>query len=120
MKSLRGFLVILLSLMLGNLITTLTKLPIPGSIFGMLILFLLLISKLVKLETVSDASSLLISLMMMLFIPGAVNLMNVYEKFSGVIPQLLIIVIVTTLLILTVSSLTADKLISNKEKKGEK
>jgi len=116
MKGMKGFLVILVSLLLGNFITAFTKLPIPGSILGMLILFILLSKKVVKVETVDPAAGLLISIMMILFIPGIVNLMNVYEKFQGVIPQLIIIVVGTTLLIMATTSIVADRIIKAKNK----
>jgi holin-like protein len=120
MKAMRGLLVILVSLMLGNLITALTKLPIPGSIFGMLILLLLLQSKIVKLETVDPAAGGLISVMTMLLVPGAVNLMNIYEKLDGVIIQVLLITVVTTGLIMAVTGVVADRIIKVNNRKGEK
>lgn len=116
MKSMKGFFIILASLMLGNLITALTKLPIPGSIFGMVILLILLLTKAVKLETVEPVANLLILIMMILFIPGTVNLMNVYDKFAGVIPQLLVITILTTLIIMAVTALVTDRIIESRKK----
>jgi len=119
MKAMKGFFIILFSLMVGNLITALTKLPIPGSIFGMLILLILLETKVVKLETVDPAAGFLISVMIMLFVPGGVNLMNVYDKFDGVIFQVFAIVIVTTIVVMAVTGLVADQILNAKNKKGK-
>ncbi len=119
MKALKGFSIILISLMVGNLITALTKLPIPGSIFGMLILLILLQSKAVKLETVDSPASALLSVMVLLFIPGGVKLMNVYDKFDGVIIQVFAIIIVTTVAVMAVTGIVADQMIKARNKKGK-
>lgn len=117
MESLNGFFIICSTLMLGNFITYLTKAPIPGSIFGMVILLILLLSKVIKLETVDKPANYLISIMMLLFIPGGVNLMNVYNKFNGIIPQILIILIITTILTICVTAVTADYIIIKRKKR---
>jgi holin-like protein len=120
MKSMKGFFIILFSLIAGNLITALTKLPIPSSIFGMLILLILLETKVVKLETVDPVAGFLLSVMIMLFVPGAVNLMNVYDKLDGVILQVFAIVIVTTVVVMVATGIVADQIINAKNKKGRK
>lgn len=119
MKAMKGFAIILFSLMAGNLITALTKLPIPGSIFGMLILLILLQTKVVKLETVDPAAGALLSVMILLFIPGGVNLLNVYDKFDGVLFQVLAIIIVTTVVVMAMTGIVADRMIKAKTKKGK-
>ena len=119
MKAMKGFFIILMSLMAGNLIAALTKLPIPGSIIGMLILLILLQTKIVKVETVDHAASALISAMVLFFIPGGVNLMNVYDMFDGVIVQVLAILVVTTILVIAVTGTVADQIIKVKRKKGK-
>lgn len=115
MSHLRGFLIILLSALAGNIISSVSGLSVPGSIFGMLILLVLLLTKVVKLETVEPSASLLISLMIVMFIPSTVNLMNVYDKFLNMLPQVLIIGIVSTIITIGVSAWTIDKLLSKKE-----
>ena len=96
MEKIKGFLLILLCLFAGNLLLSLTGLPVPGSIFGMIILLALLLTKAVRLETVEPAANLLISLMMIMILPGGVDLMNTFGKFAGIIPQLLIVSLLST------------------------
>ncbi|WP_147535200.1 CidA/LrgA family protein [Bacillus marasmi] len=61
---------------LGYFLVSSFDLPIPGSVIGMIILFLLLITGVVKLTWIDDASSLLIKHLAFFFIPIAVGLMN--------------------------------------------
>ncbi len=120
MDKVKGFLVILLCLFAGNLITFLTGLPMPGSIFGMIILLALLLGKAVKLELVEPAANLLISLMLIMILPGGVDLMNTFGKFAGVIPQLLIVAVLSTMLVIASSAWTTQAVARLREKrKGE-
>lgn len=121
MARLKGFLIILLCNLAGNLVITLIGLPFPGSVLGMLLLLGLLLGRAVKLETVESTANLLISLMMLFILPGAVNMMNVFDKFTGIIVQLLVIATAASVLTLISSALVADKLalLINRDKKTE-
>lgn len=119
MKGLLGLAVILLSLFLGNLITALTGLPIPGAVFGMLILLVLLMSGIVRLELVEKPAALLIALMPLMFVPGGVNLMNLVHEFLPYLLPLVLILVATTILVIMVTGKTADLLIVFKSRKGE-
>ena len=110
MERLKGFLIILLCNFAGNLFVTLTGLPMPGSVFGLILLLLQLLSKAVKLETVEPSARLLISLLMIFILPGGVKLMTNFDKFTGIVPQLLIVAVLSTLLALLSSAFTAEKL----------
>lgn len=115
MKELKGFLIILGCLFIGNILSELLTISIPGSILGMILLLLLLVLNIVKLEQVEKTASYLLSIMLVMFIPGAVNLMNVFHKFDNVLLRVVLIVIVSTVLILALTSLSIDKLIGEKK-----
>ena len=61
---------------LGNQITVITRLPIPGTVFGMVLLFLLLLCGIVKLSYIQEAADFLLRHMVFFFIPIAVGLMD--------------------------------------------
>lgn len=61
---------------LGNQITGITGLPIPGTVFGMVLLFCLLLSGIVKLSYIQEAADFLLKHMLFFFIPVAVGLMD--------------------------------------------
>lgn len=69
------------------------NLPIPGNVIGMVMLFLLLLTGVVKLNWIEDASSLLIKHLAFFFIPIAVGLMNFGPLFLKSGLSLLIVVI---------------------------
>ncbi|MEL7634021.1 CidA/LrgA family protein [Sporomusa paucivorans] len=61
---------------LGNQITVITGLPIPGTVFGMVLLFLLLLCGIIKLSYIQEAADFLLKHMLFFFIPIAVGLMD--------------------------------------------
>lgn len=60
----------------GYFVVEMFKLPIPGNVLGMALLFILLSTGLVSLKWVEKASSVLIKHLAFFFIPIAVGLMN--------------------------------------------
>lgn len=71
---------------LGYLLAETFHLPVPGSVIGMVMLFILLMTGVIKLSWIEDASGLLIKHLAFFFIPIAVGLMNFGSLFlkSGI------------------------------------
>ncbi|MGL5512755.1 MAG: CidA/LrgA family protein [Sporomusa sp.] len=61
---------------LGTQISVVTGLPIPGTVFGVILLFVLLLCGIIKLQYIEDAADFLLRHMLFFFIPIAVGLMN--------------------------------------------
>ena len=61
---------------LGNQITAVTGLPIPGTVFGMVLLFGLLACGVLKLSYIQETADFLLKHMLFFFIPVAVGLMD--------------------------------------------
>ena len=70
-----SFAIILAALAVGKGISALLPFAFPGSILGMLLLFLLLNFQLIKLHWVLPAGGLLLRHMALLFVPVAVGLL---------------------------------------------
>ena len=99
MKYINQFLIILLISFWGEILTCLLPLPIPASIYGMIILFLGLMTKVIKLESVKETGKFLIEIMPIMFIPAGVGLMT---PWGGLQPILLPVSIITAVTIITV------------------
>ncbi|HEY7866682.1 MAG TPA: CidA/LrgA family protein, partial [Psychromonas sp.] len=72
----RGFLIILLFLSIGKLMSSYLPFAFPGSILGLILLFCSLNLRLVKVEWIMMSGSLLLKYMAILFIPIGVGLIN--------------------------------------------
>lgn len=89
---------------LGEMFQSFYKLPIPGSIIGMLLLFGLLSTKLVKSEWFFKGSSLLLAHLPLLFIPATVGVIDYLNLFKGSGLTTLFIVIFSTILVMISSA----------------
>lgn len=96
LKYLKQFLIILLISFIGEMLKAALPLPVPASIYGMVILFVCLVSGIIKLEAVRDAGKFLIEIMPVMFIPAGVGLMSSW----GVLRPLLVPAVVITVVVL--------------------
>ena len=71
---------------LGYFIVDFLHLPIPGNVMGLIILFILLVTNVIPIHWIEQASSLLIKHLAFFFIPIAVGLMALGAVFlnSGI------------------------------------
>lgn len=122
MEYIKQFLIILAISFIGEICRFILPFPIPGSIYGMILLFLLLIKGRVKISQINDVSKFLLNIMPILFIPSAVGIMTKVEDFINIWWQIIIITIVTTVIVMVVSGLVTQRIIrkSKEKKKNEK
>ena len=111
MKYLKQFSIIALIALAGETFNYLLPLPIPASIYGIVILLILLMSGMLKVDQVKDVSSFLIEIMPVMFIPAAVGLL---ESFGLLMPSLAayaVIIFVSTVAVMAVSGLVTQTVI---------
>ena len=72
MKYIKQILIILTISFVGELLKQLLPLPVPASIYGMVILFVLLLTKVIKLEAVKEVGDFMIEIMPVMFIPDGI------------------------------------------------
>ena len=120
MKYIKQFLIIVLVSFLGELLNYLIPLPIPGSIYGMIIMFIILCSGIIKLDQIKTTAKLLLTLMPIMFIPSAVGIMSQVELLQSVWLEILIITIVTTIVVMVVSGIVTQLIIRIRKKRKDK
>lgn len=101
----------------GELLHTVVPLPVPGSIYGLIIMFVLLMTGIVKLSDVKSVGDFLISLMPIMFVAPAAGLITSFDSYRGFIVPMAAVVLITTPLTMIVTGKTADALIRVEEKK---
>lgn len=110
LKILRAFLYIFLFLGLGELIVYFIKIPIPGNIVGMVLIFVALKLKWIKLETVKPASDKLINYMMLFFVPFGVGLLSYFDFIRSYWIILSVVAGLSTLITLYITAIVQQKL----------
>lgn len=103
MKYLKQFLVILVITFTGEILNYFIPLPVPASIYGLIILLAALISGVVKLDMVKDTAVFLIEIMPLMFIPAAVGLMDSWSILRPIWIQVSVIIVVSTVLVMVFS-----------------
>lgn len=119
MKYIRQFLLILFLSFLGEILKTLIPLPVPASIYGLLLLLGALLTHVIPLEAVKDTAVFLIEIMPLMFIPAAVGLLESWDALSGVFIQVMAATVVSTVLVMGVSGAVTQFMIRrDRGKKG--
>ena len=103
--------------LVGELLSFLIPLPVPGSIYGLLLMLLLLVTKLIKLRQVKAVANWLISLMPVMFVGPTVGLMTSYESYKSFLIPVIVICIVTTIITMAVTGVSAQLLMFKHNKK---
>lgn len=116
MKLFRQLLIILGINLAGEIISHLLKLPLPGSIVGLLLLLVLLTTGIVREKQIAETADFLLNNMGFFFIPAGVSIMISHQALKGNYLQTLFIILVSTLLVITISSLATQFLIKRKHK----
>ncbi|MFP3725061.1 CidA/LrgA family holin-like protein [Priestia filamentosa] len=89
----------------STFIASFFHLPIPGSIVGMLILFLLLQFKLIQAKWVSEGANWLLSYLSLLFVPATVGIIDYLSFFASKGILTIFIVIISTFLVMMTAGL---------------
>lgn len=117
MKYINQLLIIFLISFIGELLNYFIPLPIPSSIYGMILMFILLCIGVIKLDHVKEVSKFLIDIMPMLFIPSAVGIIAQVDKLKSIWFQVIIITIATTVITMVVTGLMSQLIIQIKKRK---
>ena len=111
MKFLRQFMIILLLSFLGEVLKMFIPLPIPASVYGLVLMLVCLMTGVLKTSQVKDAAFFLIEIMPVMFIPAAAGLIDSWGILQPVIIPLGIITVVTTVFVMVVTGLVTQGII---------
>ena len=103
----------LISSLLSNIIT------MPGTIIGMIILFLLLQFKIMKEETIKDVADFLLGNMAIFFVPAGVSLINSLGLITENMLVLLLSGTVATIIIMIVTGKIVEIMNNKKDISSE-
>lgn len=99
-----------------NVLVRWLHLPVPGSIIGIALVFILLQTKVIKLEWVELGGNWLLAELLLFFIPSAVGIMNYIPMLEHDGVRIVVIVILSTILVMVSSGLLAGTMAKRKER----
>lgn len=102
---------------MGIIISKTLKLPIPGTIIGLILFFLLLYYKFIKIEQVENGVNALLLNMTILFMPPTVKILDSVHMLQGQFIKALILIILTTFITMGVTGKIVQFMIELTESK---
>lgn len=118
MKYLKQLLIILAFTFVGEVLHLLIPLPIPASIYGLLLLFLALHTGLLRLKSVHTVGDWMISILPLLFVAPGVSILGCWDLIAPYIVPLVVVILSTTVLIFVVSGKVSQWLAERKTDDG--
>lgn len=110
MEYVKRFFIIILISFVGELLNYLLPLPVPGSIYGFVILFVLLLTKVIKLDYIKPATDFLLNIMPLTFIAPGVALITMVEDLKEILLPLLIACTVGTAIVMASVGVFVEKI----------
>lgn len=120
MKYLFQFLIIVAISFMGELLHYFIALPIPASIYGIILLFAALQLSWIKVRQIREVSTWLIAIMPALFIPSAVGLVKSWDILSQSLVKYSVITFVSTLVVMGLTGLATQYVIRQSKNKEAK
>ena len=99
----------------AEIIKYLLPLPIPVSIYGLVLLFLLLKTGILPLEKIQDVGDLLLELMPLLLVPASVSFVTALDTVQELLLPVLIMGLTGTLLVMVITGRVAQAVIRRRK-----
>ena len=117
MKFVLQFLIIMVFAFVGELLHYFIPLPIPASIYGIVLLFLALELKVMKVSDIEQTSSFLIAIMPLMFLPPAVGVIESWDLIQGAWLPYVVVTVVSTVVVMAVSGRVTQRIIRKGDRK---
>lgn len=118
MKIFKQLFIILAINLAGELISKYLHLPLPGSITGMILLLILLLTGVLKEREIRETADFMLQNMGFFFIPAGVSILVSYHALDGFYFETVVVVVLSTILVLAVTALATQLFINLNEKKN--
>lgn len=116
MKLLRQSTLILGIYFLGSLIQETLKLPVPGSVLGMIILLFLLCAGVVKIYMIENITNFLLDNLAFFFIPAGVGLLSSFTMLKDKLSVIVFISITSTIIMIISTGLIVEIMMKGRKK----
>ena len=102
---------------LGEVLHAVLPLPIPASVYGLILLLLALRLGIVKLEQVKEVGLFLTGIFPLLFVPAAAGVMELWAEMGNMLLPIIIAIVPVTVLVLASAGRTTQALTSRRKNK---
>lgn len=100
----------------GEVLHAVLPLPVPASVYGLLLLLLALCFGIVRPEQVRETGLFLTGIFPLLFVPAAAGVMELWAELGAMLLPAVIAIVPVTVLVFAAAGRTTQALIHRKEK----
>lgn len=100
---------------MGEILHALLPLPVPASVYGLVLLLAALKLGWVKLEQIKETGTFLTGIFPLLFVPAAAGVMELWAELDALLLPILIAVIPVTILVMVSAGRTTQAIASRKK-----
>ncbi len=116
MKYIRQLTIIMGISFVGELLNKTLPLPVPASIYGLIIMLILLSSGLLKISHIKETSNLLLDAMPIMFIPAAAGIIKYWGIIKPILLPCIIMMLLVTAVVMVVTGVVTQKIINHNGK----
>lgn len=117
MKYVKQFSIIMLITFMGEILRLLIPLPIPASIYGLVLMLTALSTKIISVDKIKETSTFLVAVMPVMFIPASVGLMESWGELQEFFIPITVIIVVTTIGVMAVTGRITQWVIHREKRK---
>lgn len=118
MNYVKQFCIILAFSFAGEILNRLIPLPVPASIYGLVLMFLALEFKIIKVEHINEVSKFLLGIMSIFFVPSSVGIINALPLMKKYGIQFAIIGIASTVIVFGITGQVTQLLMKIRDRKN--
>ena len=118
MKYMKQFAIIALITFLGEILNLLLPLPVPASIYGMVLLFVCLMTGIIKLSQIEETADLLLTVMPIFFISPTVSIMSSVGLMKDDLLGVILTCVISTIVVMAVTGWVAQAIIRKEEEEA--
>ena len=108
MKYIKQFAIIIAISFVGEVLAKVLPFTIPASVYGLFLMLLALVTKVIRVEQVREVSDFLLDVMPIMFVPASVGIMVSWGLLKDIMVPALIVGVLGTLIVMIVSGKTVD------------
>ncbi len=118
MKYLVQFAIILSVSFVGEVLNHFISIPVPASIYGLVIMFALLKTGILKLCHVKETGYFLLGILPIMFVPSSVGFIKAFPLMKKFGVQFVLVAIVSTFLVMGITGIVSQIIIRIQKKHG--
>lgn len=120
MKFVKQLSIILTVSLIAEFLEYVIPLPVAASMYGLVLMLLGLVTKVIPLEKVEGAADFLVDILPILFVPPTVGIMASVEALKEMLLPLCVISILTTVLIMGITGRVSQTIIRRSDRRQNK